>query len=53
MQKIQKACRYVRNVRTVLRRLSDQARNVHSEEFRDDNADSTDSGVLGGSTAQS
>ena len=41
MQRIQKACCYVRNARKSLRILSGQTRKVYSEESRDDNADAT------------
>ena len=45
MQRKRKACRYVKNTRKGLRRVSGQTRKRHSEESRDDNADSTDRGV--------
>ena len=45
MRRRQKACRYVRNTKKGLRRLSDQTRKGYSKESRDDNADSTDRGV--------
>ena len=40
-----RACRYVRNARKGLRRLSGQTRKGYSEESRDDDADSTDKAV--------
>ena len=45
MQRRQEACRYVRNARKGLRRLSGQTRKGYSEESRDDDADSTDKAV--------
>ena len=45
MQRKRKACRYVRNARKGLRRLSGQTRKGYCEESRDDNADSTEGGV--------
>ena len=39
-----KACRYVRNARKGLRRLSGQTQKGYSEELPDDNADFTDRG---------
>ena len=45
MQRKRKACRYVKNTRKGLRSVSGQTRKRHSEESRDDNADSTDRGV--------
>ena len=45
MQRERKACRYVRNARKGLRRVSGQTQKGYSEESRDDNADSTDGGV--------
>jgi len=39
-----KACRYVRNTRKGLRRLSGQTQKGYSEELPDDNADFTDRG---------
>ena len=44
MQIKRKACRYVRNTRKGLRRLSGQAQKGYSEELPDDNADFTDRG---------
>ena len=43
-QRKQKACRYVRNARKGLRRLSGQTQKGYSEELPDDNADFTDRG---------
>ena len=45
MQRRQKACRYVRNARKGLQRVSSQTQKGYSEESRDHNADSTDRGV--------
>ena len=45
MQRRQKACRYVRNTRKGLRRVSGQTKKGYSEESPDDNADSTDRGA--------
>ena len=44
MQRKRKACRYVRNTRKGLRRLSGQTQKGYSEELPDDNADFTDRG---------
>ena len=44
MQIKRKACRYVRNTRKGLRRLSGQTQKGYSEELPDDNADFTDRG---------
>jgi len=53
MQRKRKACRYVRNARKGLRRLSGQTQKGYSEELPDDNADFTDrGGRLCGSTTQ-
>ena len=45
MQRRQKACRHVRNVRKDLRGLSGQTRKGYSEEPRDDNADTNYRGM--------
>ena len=44
MQRKRKACRYIRNTRKGLRRLSGQTQKGYSEELPDDNADFTDRG---------
>ena len=44
MQRKRKACRYVRNTRKGLRRLSEQTQKGYSEELLDDNADFIDRG---------
>ena len=44
MQRKRRACRYVRNTRKGLRRLSGQTQKGYSEELPDDNADFTDRG---------
>ena len=45
MQRQRKACRYVRNIRKGLRRVSEQTQKGYREESPDDNADSTDGGA--------
>ena len=44
MQRKRKACRYVRNTRKVIRRLSEQTQNGYNVEDPDDNADFIDRG---------
>ena len=45
MQRKRKACRYVRNTRKGLRRVSGQTQKGYSEKSPDDNADSTNRGA--------